>query len=119
MIKGLESQRWNHYLAEALKRVARGRMRPQEVDLLKESIPKDEEDEKQALKQAVRSRWPVDIIERRRIQSLVHILVNVADKHAAIFPQLKQDSEPVITKAQTRNHLPMISETKPRPCLSS
>ena len=40
--QGLYCQRRNHYLAEALSRVIRGRMRPQEAALLRSAMSLDE-----------------------------------------------------------------------------
>ncbi|PTB73357.1 N-terminal fungal transcription regulatory domain-containing protein [Trichoderma longibrachiatum ATCC 18648] len=58
--KGLYDQRRNHYLAEALFRVVRGRMRPSEVALLRGSMSIDDKEweEKQDMVQAVRTPPP-------------------------------------------------------------
>jgi len=63
---GLSSQRRNHYLAEALFRVIRGRMRPQEAALMRGTIDleKDEGQEKRVMIQAVRSHWPVGVVRK-------------------------------------------------------
>lgn len=65
--KGLCDQRRNHYLAEALFRVIRGRMRPQEVALLRDTVRPDEDEagEKRELMQAVRSHWPVSVVRKK------------------------------------------------------
>ncbi|PHH86765.1 hypothetical protein CDD83_9795 [Cordyceps sp. RAO-2017] len=66
--QGLCSQRRNHYLAEALFRVIRGRMRPQEVALLREATAGDggeAADRERAMTQAVRSHWPVCVVKKR------------------------------------------------------
>lgn len=65
--KGLASQRRNHYLAEALYLVVRGRMRPEEVALLRGAISEEgEEDEvRTGMMQAVRSHWPVSVVRKK------------------------------------------------------
>lgn len=84
--KGLYSQRRNHYLAEALYRVVRGRMRAQEVALLKETtdIGDDDDDRaagRQAMAQAVRSHWPVSIVGKGEdVDS--YLLNNLVDNYA-------------------------------------
>ena len=82
--QGLYSQRRNHYLAEALFRVIRGRMRPSEVALLKGSMNSNEEqetDQKRDLMQAVRSHWPVSVVKRKEdLES--HILTNLVESYA-------------------------------------
>ncbi|GAM82987.1 hypothetical protein ANO11243_009730 [Dothideomycetidae sp. 11243] len=64
---GLYTQRKNHYLAEALYRVVRARMRPQEAELLKMAADLDDEKgvQQQQLKHKVRSHWPVSVIKRK------------------------------------------------------
>ena len=81
--KGLARQRRNHYLAEALYRVIRGRMRPQEVRLLKESVDLDEDetDDRRALMQAVRSHWPVSVVTKKEDLD-AHILKNLVENFA-------------------------------------
>lgn len=76
--KGIYCQRQNHHLAAALFRVIRGRMRREEVDLLRSSmILEDEEvDDKHDLGQPVRSHWPVSVVKKKEdIDS--HILMNL------------------------------------------
>ena len=65
--QGLHSQRRNHYLAEALFRVVRGRMRPTEVALLKRTVDVSEEhaSDKEQMLQNVRSHWPVSVVKGR------------------------------------------------------
>lgn len=65
--KVLYHQRRNHYLAEALFRVIRGRMRQDEFALLKSSmrIDDEEDNEKRDLAQAVRSHWPVSVVKKK------------------------------------------------------
>lgn len=80
---GLYSQRQNHYLSKALFRVIWRRMRPQELALLRNTMkPDDEEvDERQDLKQAVRSHWPVSVVKREEdLRS--HILTNLVEDYA-------------------------------------
>ncbi|EHK27097.1 uncharacterized protein TRIVIDRAFT_21401, partial [Trichoderma virens Gv29-8] len=64
---GLYSQRRNHYLAEALFRVIRGRMRPSELSLLRTTMKIDEHewDEKNRMAQEVRSSWPVSVVKKK------------------------------------------------------
>lgn len=64
---GLYNQRRNHYLSQALYRVIRDRMRPQESTLLKHSMHFDEDESEDAteLRQAVRSHWPVSVVRTK------------------------------------------------------
>jgi hypothetical protein len=63
MINGLYQQRRNHYLSEVSYRVVWNRMRPQKVSLIKDSLELGEESPDQvALRQAMRSHWPVSIV---------------------------------------------------------
>ena len=80
---GLCSQRRNHYLSEALFRVVRGRMRPQEAALMRETIDLDEDEGegKQAMMQAVRSHWPVSVV-RRKEDLDSHVLKNLVENYA-------------------------------------
>jgi len=91
--KGLYNQRRNHYLAEALYRVVRGRMRPREVALLKETVDLGEDDDKtagrQAMVQTVRSHWPVSIVRKdEEVDS--YLLTNLVDNYAHL--NLEEDS---------------------------
>ncbi|EEU40043.1 uncharacterized protein NECHADRAFT_11983, partial [Fusarium vanettenii 77-13-4] len=65
--QGLCSQRRNHYLAEALFRVIRGRMRPQELALLKGTMSLEEQEAVNELDdmQPVRSHWPVSVVKKQ------------------------------------------------------
>lgn len=65
--QGLYNQRRNHYLAQALFRVIRGKMRPQEIELLKSSMALEagDIDQEQKLAVAVRSQWPVSVVKRK------------------------------------------------------
>lgn len=67
MAKGLHDQRRNHYLAEALFRVIRGRMRPAELSLFRSvtSIDAVEEEDPTGLSQAVISQWPVSVVTNK------------------------------------------------------
>ena len=81
--KGLYSQRHNHYLAEALFRVVRGRMRQQEAALLKDTVTFDETkaDEKEAMVQTVKSSWPVTVVKKMdEVDSL--LLKNLVENYA-------------------------------------
>ncbi|KAH8657914.1 putative C6 transcription factor [Xylariales sp. PMI_506] len=79
MAKGLRDQSHNYHLAGTLFRVVKGRMRPEEVSLMKgiSSFASDAEFGKDQLRQAVRSDWPVTIIcksdnlEANRLTKLV------------------------------------------------
>jgi hypothetical protein len=80
--KGLSNQRRNHYLAEALYRVIRGRMRPQEVALLRDTIKlEDDDDGRREMVQAVRSHWPVSVVRKKEHMDS-HILANLVDDYA-------------------------------------
>jgi hypothetical protein len=81
--KGLYSQRRNHYLAEALFRVIRGRMRPQEAALLRNTMDIDEEaaEEKRPMVQPVRSHWPVTVV-RKSEELDSHVLKNLVKDYA-------------------------------------
>ncbi|KAH8897378.1 hypothetical protein GQ53DRAFT_638658 [Thozetella sp. PMI_491] len=81
--KGLHSQRKNCYLAEALFRVIRGRMRPQEASLLKNmvNLEEKESEEKLTAMQVVRSQWPV-IVVRKKEELGSHILTNLVENYA-------------------------------------
>lgn len=80
--KGLYNQRRNHYLAEALFRVIRGRMRPSEVALLKDTMSLDERewDERRDMVQAVRSQWPVSVVKKKEDLDS-HILTNLVENY--------------------------------------
>ncbi|KAJ3537587.1 hypothetical protein NM208_g6252 [Fusarium decemcellulare] len=80
--QGLYSQRKNHYLAEALFRVIRGRMRPQEYTLLRSTMSLDEyEADKERDMQVVRSHWPVSVVKKPKdVDS--HILANLVESYA-------------------------------------
>lgn len=80
---GLFSQRRNHYLAEALFRVVRGRMQPRELSLLKTTIKleDDEPEGRLAMMQTVRSHWPVSVVKKTEDLDS-HILKNLVDSYA-------------------------------------
>lgn len=99
--KGLYSQRRNHYLAEALYRVVRGRMRPQEVSLLKDTVNLDDGDNekaagRQAMAQTVRSHWPVSNV-RKDEDVEEYVLNNLVDNYAHLniedTPETSQSSQ--------------------------
>ncbi|KAI9705941.1 MAG: hypothetical protein M1836_005347 [Candelina mexicana] len=90
--KGLCSQRQNHFLAQALYQVIRGRMRPQEVALLKDAVNLDEDEpnEKRVMLQAVRSHWPVSVV--KKMDDLdSHLLTNLVENYA----HLNMEEKPV------------------------
>ncbi|KJK76000.1 hypothetical protein H634G_08757 [Metarhizium anisopliae BRIP 53293] len=93
--KGLYHQRRNHYLAEALFRVIRGRMRQEELSLLKTTVrlDEDEEDERRHMAQAVRSHWPVSVVKKKEDVNS-HILKNLVETYA----HLNVDEEPAPTE---------------------
>lgn len=76
--QGLYSQRRNHYLAEALFRVIRGRMRPQELALLRGTMSLEEQEAVNELDdmQPVRSHWPVSVVKKQEDMD-AHILKNL------------------------------------------
>ncbi|TEA17729.1 Nitrogen assimilation transcription factor nirA [Colletotrichum sidae] len=83
--KGLQNQRRNHYLAEALYRVVRGRMRPQEVAIMRSTMNYDEarEEADHTKMQAVRSHWPVSIVKKQEeVDS--HILNNLVESYGSL-----------------------------------
>ncbi|KAL6699759.1 hypothetical protein J3F84DRAFT_361663 [Trichoderma pleuroticola] len=93
--KGLYSQRRNHYLAEALFRVIRGRMRPSELSLLKNSMKIDEGewDEKSSMVQEVRSSWPVSVVKKKEdLES--HILNNLVENYGNLNVEGGPDAHP-------------------------
>ena len=82
-IKGLHGQCKNHYLANALFRVTRGRLPPREVALLESNLDwKDEQlDGAPNLVQEVRSHWPVSIAKNAEdIEN--HLLKNLVESYA-------------------------------------
>lgn len=76
--KGLYSQRRNHYLAEALFRVIRGRMPPSELALFNGILNINDQAEPPDMAQAVRSHWPVTVVTKREDLD-AHILKNLVD----------------------------------------
>ena len=97
--KGLYNQRRNHYLAEALYRVVRGRMRPAEVALLKGTMNLNEveADEKRDMMQAVRSHWPVSVV-RKKEDLKSHILTNLVESYAHL--KVEEDPKEGLTAAR-------------------
>ncbi|RFU81944.1 c6 transcription factor [Trichoderma arundinaceum] len=95
---GLYSQRRNHYLAEALFRVIRGRMRPPEVSLLRDtmSINEKEWDDRRDMVQAVRSHWPVSVIKKKEdvdFHNLTNLVENYAHLNIEDTPSAVQDAQ--------------------------
>lgn len=95
--QGLHYQRRNHYLAEALFRVLRGRMRPLEVALLGNimSIDDDEAHHRRDMVQAVRSRWPVSVVKKKEDVDghiLTHLVRNYAHLNNESMSPVAQDS---------------------------
>ncbi|RBA17838.1 hypothetical protein FPRO05_10856 [Fusarium proliferatum] len=83
--QGLYYQRRNHYLAQALFRVIRGKMRPQEIGLLKSSMALDryEADPEPEMAVAVRSHWPVSVVKKREDMES-HILTNLVENFGRV-----------------------------------
>lgn len=95
VVHGLYHQRRNHYLAEALFRVIRGRMRPQEAALLRNTMTLEEDlvYESQDMAQPVRSHWPVGIV--KKVENLnSHLLTNLVENYA----HLNISEEPISTE---------------------
>lgn len=80
---GLFNQRKNHYLANALFHVIRGRMRPAEVALFRgiANIDADVFNGQAFMAQAVRSHWPVNVVKRKEDVEK-HVLKNLVDSYA-------------------------------------
>ena len=81
--QGLNAQRKNHYLAEALFRVIRGRMRPVELSLFNSIANVDEGElgELPDMAQAVRSNWPITVVkDKKDVDS--YILANLVNNYA-------------------------------------
>ncbi|KAM0425507.1 hypothetical protein ACHAPT_009296 [Fusarium lateritium] len=83
--QGLYSQRRNHYLAEALFRVIRGRMRPQELSLLRSTMSLEEQEavDEQDMMQPVRSHWPVSVVKKQEDVD-AHILKHLVESYATL-----------------------------------
>lgn len=81
--KGLYHQRRNHYLAEALFHVVRGRMRPQEALLVGDNLEVDEERTKgrDELAQTIKSHWPVSVVKKAEDLD-AQILTNLVENYA-------------------------------------
>ncbi|PHH78069.1 hypothetical protein CDD80_7419 [Ophiocordyceps camponoti-rufipedis] len=83
--KGLAGQRRSHYLANALFRVVRGRMRPREAALLRYAADANEEEDvvEPPMAQAVRSHWPVSVVRNLRdVDS--YTLTNLVESYAQL-----------------------------------
>lgn len=88
--QGLYKQRQNHYLAQALFQIIRGRMRPQEAALMRETVQGEEHEvnEDLALTQAVRSHWPVSVVRKKEdLES--HMLGNLVGTYAHLNINIK------------------------------
>ncbi|VZI05496.1 unnamed protein product [Fusarium fujikuroi] len=83
--QGLYYQRKNHYLAQALFKVIRGKMRPQEIGLLKSSMALDryEAYPEPELSVPVRSHWPVSVIKKHEDRES-HILTNLVESFGRV-----------------------------------
>ncbi|KAF9771797.1 hypothetical protein IL306_010543 [Fusarium sp. DS 682] len=83
--QGLYNQRRNHYLAQALFRVIRGKMRPQEIELLKSSMTLDryEVDPEPEMAVPVRSHWPVSVVKKQEDMES-HILTNLVENFGRV-----------------------------------
>jgi hypothetical protein len=86
--KGLHSQRRNHYLANALFRVIRGRMPETEISLFRGVMNMDEADllDRPNEMVAVRSQWPVSIV-KKRAETDSHILTNLIENYGRMDQQ--------------------------------
>ncbi|KAH8666968.1 hypothetical protein BX600DRAFT_511851 [Xylariales sp. PMI_506] len=82
--KGLYSQSRNHHLAQALFRVIRGRMRPQEAAILKSVMNLDASDDpnETAPMEAVRSYWPVNVVKQEDKDLGSDLLTNLVNNYA-------------------------------------
>jgi hypothetical protein len=83
--QGLYYQRKNHYLAQALFKVIRGKMRPQEIPLLKSSMALDRyvADPEPEMAVAVRSHWPVSVVKKPEDMTS-HILTNLVENYGRV-----------------------------------
>lgn len=81
--KGLHLQRRNHYLAEALFRVVRGRMRPIELTLFRNltGIDGEQGTEEPDGMQAVMSHWPVSVVTKKD-EVDTYVLGNLVESYA-------------------------------------
>ncbi|KAJ0108572.1 hypothetical protein J7T55_015006 [Diaporthe amygdali] len=107
--KGLYSQRHNYYLAEAVYRVVRGRMRPQEVTLLHETMNIDDGKTagRQAMMQTVRSHWPVSIVGKDEdVDS--YVLTNLVNNYAHL--NIEEMPETSGSSKRARDSLPELGQ---------
>jgi hypothetical protein len=97
---GLHTQRRNHYLAEALFRVVRGRMRPAELALFKGVINMDEDETERNARmvQEVRSDWPVSVVKKKDEKN-AYVLKHLVDNYA----HLNVDDEAGGVKTTVKN----------------
>ncbi|KAF4773633.1 hypothetical protein HER10_EVM0002711 [Colletotrichum scovillei] len=94
VVNGLGNQSHNHFLANALFRVIRGRMRQQELTLLRDTVNESElpDNREKALAQAVRSHWPVGIVKADDDEES-HILTHLVETYGAL--NINASSPPV------------------------
>jgi len=92
--KGLYTQRRNHYLAEALFRVIRGRMRPPEVALFRGILDMDGDQvvDKPDMAQTVRSSWPVSVVKKKDDVD-AYILTNLVENYAHLNVENERPEE--------------------------
>ncbi|KAG5932622.1 hypothetical protein E4U53_001242 [Claviceps sorghi] len=108
-VKGLYEQRRNHYLAKALFRVIRGRMREAEVALLKGAVHVDDDeiDAQCDLVQAVRSHLPVSL-KRKNKNMDAHTLKNLVEDYVGLSIEGgdagRDDLKPLELTAWTMHH---------------
>lgn len=83
VVMGLFTQRKNHYLANALFHVIRGRMRPVEVALFRSigNVDAEQIDGRSHMAQAVRSHWPVSVVKKKEDVEK-HVLKNLVESYA-------------------------------------
>lgn len=90
--KGLREQGLNYYLAEALFRIVRGWMRPEESRISQgiAEIADEEEDERKAQMKSVRSHWPVSVAGKsgdggiQRLETLVEQYLHVHGRKSSV-----------------------------------
>ncbi|KAG5982343.1 hypothetical protein E4U55_002034 [Claviceps digitariae] len=118
-VKGLYEQRRNHYLAKALFRVIRGRMRDSEVALLKEAVQMDDDeiDAQCDLVQAVRSHLPVSLTKKKENMD-AHILKNLVENYVRLAIDgggvRRDDMEPLPLDLSNRIDVPDLAAWKLR-----
>ncbi|KAJ6782267.1 hypothetical protein PWT90_10560 [Aphanocladium album] len=90
--KGLHDQRRNHYLAEVLFRVLRGKVGRREKLLLRRALNLDVElaEEPQELAQPVRSGWPVSVVKKSE-ERAAKVLGNLVESYAHLSLDEEED----------------------------